>query len=162
MPERPEPKPEPKQEPRQAAPAPAEPRQPARQNAPASAAVAAQRAAGSGGGPAAGAGGSAQGATVSKAQRESAMASWGARIRSRVERRKTYPRAARRATGTAIVSIRVTAQGQLAGVGLARSSGNATLDQAALQAVRRAGRFPAAPAGISGTQTFTLPLVFSP
>lgn len=161
MPGRPETPPAPPPQ-RQATPAQTQTQQPAQRNAPQSVASNAQRAAGSGGGAAAGASGGASEATLSPSQRQSAMARWGAQIRSRVERRKTYPRAARRASGTAVVSIRVTPAGQLAGVGLARSSGNSALDQAALQAVQRAGRFPKAPAGITGTQTFSLPLVFSP
>lgn len=89
------------------------------------------------------------------------MANWGGEIRSRIERRKSYPRAAGGAAGTVQVAIRVGADGRLQALGLAQSSGNAALDQAALDAVQRAGRFPAAPAGLGGeARSFTLPMAF--
>jgi protein TonB len=42
-----------------------------------------------------------------------------------------------------------------------KSSGDSRLDRAALDAVKRAGRFPAAPQGFSkATMTFDLPVSF--
>lgn len=52
-----------------------------------------------------------------------------------------------RARGTAVVSFRVGASGQLSSVGIAQSSGDATLDQIAVNHVRRAAPFPAPPVG---------------
>lgn len=49
--------------------------------------------------------------------------------------------------GTAVVSFRIAPNGSLASVAIARSSGNARLDRAALRHVRRAAPFPAPPAG---------------
>ena len=144
--------------------------QPARQAPPAHApqqaaprpAAPAQRAAGQGSGAAAGTAGTSPAPTASAAQVQSLMARWGGEIRSRIERRKSYPRAAGGASGTVQVAIRVGADGQLRGLGIAGSSGNAALDQAALTAVQRAGRFPAAPAGIGGgAHSFTLPMAFN-
>ncbi len=51
------------------------------------------------------------------------------------------------ARGAAIVRLSIAENGALAAVGIARSSGNAQLDQAALQVVRNAGPFPPPPPG---------------
>lgn len=59
--------------------------------------------------------------------------------------RQKRPRVASK--GTAIISFSVTAGGGVARVGIARSSGSAQLDKAALALVRRAGPFPKPPAG---------------
>ncbi|MEO1001090.1 MAG: TonB family protein, partial [Pseudomonadota bacterium] len=98
-----------------------------------------QRAAGSGAGQAAGTAGRSEVASLSSARREDLLASWGSRIRSRVERRKSHPRGVQ-GTGTATVRLIVTTDGRLAGLALAGSSGIAAFDEAALNAVRRAGR----------------------
>lgn len=101
----------------------------------------AQRASGTGNGTQAGAGGTAAAATLSKATVNNLRASWGASIRSRIERRKTYPSTARGASGTVTVRLSVSHAGQLLGVSVAKSSGNAALDQAALNAVTAAKSF---------------------
>lgn len=146
----------------QQAPALASPRQTNQAEANPVTSSPAQRAAGQGGGTNAGAAQAGQAATQTAAARQSAMAEWGGVIRSRIERRKSYPRAAGRAGGTVRVAIRVGADGGLQGLGIAQSSGNAALDQAALSAVQRAGRFPAAPAAVGGgVHSFTLPMTFS-
>ncbi|MES2432362.1 MAG: TonB family protein [Pseudomonadota bacterium] len=98
---------------------------------------------------------------VSKGKAKSLVDRWGAQVRKKVERRKTYPRSAAGAEGIATVRITVTRSGGLAGVSVARSSGNAALDQAALQAVNRAGSFPAAPDGLTDAQySFNLQVSF--
>ncbi|MAM25441.1 MAG: hypothetical protein CMG88_03265 [Marinobacter sp.] len=51
------------------------------------------------------------------------------------------------ARGTAVVAFSIAATGGLSSVSLARSSGSAALDQAALRLVRGAGPFPKPPAG---------------
>ncbi|MCE8421210.1 TonB C-terminal domain-containing protein, partial [Rhodovulum sulfidophilum] len=81
------------------------------------------------------------------------MAQWGAAIRARIQRR--VPEGAGR--GAALVELTVSARGTLVSVRVVRSSGNARLDGLALAAVRQAGRFPAAPAGLGdGARSFSL------
>ncbi|KMK67008.1 TonB family protein [Puniceibacterium sp. IMCC21224] len=134
---------------------------PAKAPSKASADSAGQRAAGAGGGAQAGQARAGSSATTTKAQQNNLKASWGASIRSRVERRKRYPGAAGRASGTVGLWLKVTSTGGLAGAGISRSSGNAALDQAALSAVRSA-RMPSAPRGLTqGTHSFTLSMKFS-
>ncbi|NBB97259.1 MAG: TonB family protein [Alphaproteobacteria bacterium] len=87
----------------------------------------------------------------------SALAAWGGRIRAAVQRAQTRP--GTRARGVVRLRLAVTAGGQLAGVGITASSGNAALDQAALSAVQRA-RLPRAPEGVRGTHRFNLPVGF--
>lgn len=160
----PEPEPAPKAAPKKK-PAPASAKSASAKSASAkpaskaSAGTAAQRAAGSGGGGQAGQGGA---GAASAAQGQNALASWGASIRARIERRKSFPRGAGRAQGNVVVSLTVARSGQLVAVGIAKSSGNPALDQAAVSAVQRAGRFPAAPAPLDkATYSFTLPVSFS-
>ncbi|MEL7152056.1 MAG: TonB family protein [Pseudomonadota bacterium] len=57
--------------------------------------------------------------------------------------------------GTAVVSFRIAANGGLAGLDIARSSGNARLDQAALRHVRRAAPFPPPPPGARTSFNFS-------
>lgn len=129
---------------------------------PATGAIPAQRASGQGGGANAGTAERDQTATLSADRRASLAARWGAEVRRRVERRKRYPGTARRATGTAQVRITLGRDGGLHGVAVVRSSGNAALDAAAMQAVRAAGRFPPAPKGLTKpSYSFTLPMRFS-
>ncbi|WP_405110100.1 TonB family protein [Phaeobacter sp. BS52] len=149
---RPRAKPRPKQEP---------PPQTAQKAQQTSAGRAAQRAAGSGGSAQAGQAGRAAAATAQAGQQAKLKSIWGAKIRARVERRKRYPSGAR-GNGKVIVRITVARNGQLISHRIARSSGNAALDQAALQAVARARKFPAAPKQLSLNQmTFNLPMTFS-
>ena len=83
------------------------------------------------------------------------MARWGWAIRSSIERRKKYP-AGTHAKGTVSLAITVANSGALAGLTIAKSSGDASLDRAAMEAVKRA-RLPKAPAGIPpGPHRFTL------
>ncbi|UWQ47917.1 energy transducer TonB [Leisingera aquaemixtae] len=120
-----------------------------------------QRSAGSGGGAQAGQGGSAAAATPQAGQEAKLQAVWGARIRARIERRKRFPAGAS-GSGVAVVRITVSRSGQLLEYRIAKSSGSAAFDQAALQAVARAGTFPAAPKKLGLSQlTFTLPMRFS-
>ena len=51
------------------------------------------------------------------------------------------------ARGAAVVAFSIAGSGGLSGVSLARSSGSAALDRAAIQVVQRAAPFPAPPAG---------------
>lgn len=115
---------------------------------PKSAPVPAAHAAGQGGGGTAGQAGQASAGTADGAGMEDALAAWGADIRARIERRKTYPRAADGATGTVTLILTVSAQGGLVSVSVAASSGNAALDAAALAAVQ-AARLPKGPEGVA-------------
>lgn len=99
-------------------------------------------------------------AAAAPAVSQAAIADWGARIRSRIERRKTSPGGSW-TPGSAVVRITVSREGRLQALGVLKSSGDARLDRAALQAVQRAGRFPAAPKAFSRPQmTFDLPVSF--
>ncbi len=91
-----------------------------------------------------------------------ARAAWLSAIRARVERRKVYPETAGGAEGRVTLQLTVDRAGRLASVAVLRSSGHATLDAAALRAVRAAGRFPKAPKDVSeASVTFNLPLRYS-
>lgn len=158
--------PPPKKQPETAAkPAPRpkavpEPRQ-ARKAEQTAASRAGQRAAGSGGGAQAGQAGNAAAATAQTGQEAKLQAVWGAKIRARIERRKRFPAGAS-GSGVAVVRITVSRSGQLLDYRIAKSSGSAAFDQAALQAVARAGTFPSAPQKLGLSQlTFTLPMAFS-
>ena len=147
--EKPKAKPEP-----QAKAKPAEPK-------PQSPAAPAQKAAGKGGAATAGEGGKDATASLSKAQAKKLTATWGASIRARIERKKSYPAKANGAAGKVVLRLVVGADGGLRGVSVAKSSGNAALDAAAVAAVKKAGRFGAAPSGL-GETSFTLPITFQP
>lgn len=87
---------------------------------------------------------------------ETLLAQWGGAVRGAVQRQL---RGAGRLRGTVEIQITVRSDGALTGVALRRSSGHAALDQAALEAARRA-RIPPAPQGLSGAHRFNLPLSF--
>ena len=99
-------------------------------------------------------------ASLSKSQRQSLLAQWGASIRNGVERRKKYPHGTK-ASGTTVLRISVSRDGRLAGVSVVSSSGDKKLDQAAVLAVRKAS-YPAAPKGLVDPRyKFNLPVAFS-
>ncbi|GHG81396.1 TonB family protein [Pseudodonghicola xiamenensis] len=135
---------------------------PAPKARPASAGVAAQRAAGSGGGPQAGERNTSQAATLSAGERQSLMANWGATLRAKIERRKRFPVTRTRVRhGRVILKLRVRRDGALLGVAIQKSSGDAALDTAALDAVKRAAPFAAAPKALPGPSfLFSLPVSF--
>ncbi len=123
-----------------------------------------QRASGGGTGqkPRSGRGGEDAVQSQNTAARNALQAKWGARIRRRVRRKLIYPRGAS-GTGVARVSLTIDRAGQLVGLRLVKSSGVAEFDNAALGAVRRAGRFPKAPGGLNAASyTFSLSLSFRP
>ena len=134
------PKPRPKPDPEPSPKAEAKPK-------PKAAPVPAAQAAGTGGGAAVGQAGQAQAGTADSAGMQDAITAWGADIRARIERKKTYPRAADGATGVVTLVITVSPQGALGAVSVAASSGNPVLDAAAVQAVQSA-RLPKGPAGM--------------
>jgi len=74
------------------------------------------------------------------------MLSYAAQVRAKVAGNKP-PGGGHR--GTSVIAFGLTTAGRLAYASVARSSGSASLDQAALSAVRRAAPFPDPPAGAS-------------
>ena len=93
------------------------------------------------------------GASTSASQ----LAQWGGAIRAAIQRQQRSP--ALRARGVVQLRLQVAADGRLVSVSVAQSSGQPALDAAAISAVQRA-RLPRAPAGISGSHQFNLPLRF--
>ncbi len=151
-----QPKPKPKPKPpvkAQKKPTKSTPKPAAKSNA-----QAAQKSAGTGNKGNAGKNGTAKTATKKAANSPKALSQWHAGIRSRIERKKRAPRNCR-ASGTAKLRIKVATSGQVVGLSLAQSSGNAALDKAAISAARGA-RLPAAPRGVSGATTVILPIRF--
>jgi protein TonB len=153
-PRRSEPEPEPQAKPQQTPP----PKANSTRNA---AGQAGQRAAGAGGSAEAGQSGGAQTATADPGREAKLRNVWGSKIRARIERRKRYPSGA---TGKAQVVLRLTVarDGRLLDHRIAKSSGNAVFDQAALAAVARAGKFPPAPKKLQAGQIrLSLPISFT-
>ena len=74
-------------------------------------------------------------------------ARWHSRLTAHIRRHQRKPRGGA-ASGTAVVKFTVNAGGALVALSLARSSGNAALDAAALESVRRAAPMPAPPDGL--------------
>ncbi len=122
---------------------------------------AAQRAAGQGAMASRGNDVAAQSTTARTAPSASAIATWGADIRGRIEARKTLP-AGRWTPGRAMLRITVGRDGRLRAAAILQSSGDPRLDRAALAAVTRAGRLPRAPDGFeSDAMRFDLPISFT-
>ncbi len=111
---------------------------------PTRAAVTRQVAAGTGSGLRAGQAATDATRKTTAAARAAAEAQWAAIIQSKIARYQAYPRGARQ-TGRVQVSMVILRSGALSDVKVARSSGAMRLDQAAVQAVRRAAPFPPAP-----------------
>ncbi|NVK14686.1 MAG: TonB family protein [Rhodobacteraceae bacterium] len=153
-PRRSEPEPEPQAKPQQTPP----PKANSTRNV---AGQAGQRAAGAGGGAEAGETGGARTATADPGREAKLRNIWGNKIRARIERRKRYPSGAR---GGAQVVLRLTVarDGRLLDHRIAKSSGIAAFDQAALDAVARAGKFPPAPKKLQASQIrLSLPVSFT-
>lgn len=75
---------------------------------------------------------------------------YGKSIRQIIEQKKTYPRRAKKRNkqGVVKVAFSVDKNGSVSKLRVVQSSGSKILDQAALKAVKKVGRFPAIPAGI--------------
>lgn len=118
----------------------------------------AQVARGSGGGESQGAAPQpAQTSGLSAGERNTLLSQWGAAIIARIERNR--PNVSD--SGAVSLRIMVARNGTLEGLAVIGSSGNPDLDQAALRAVERARRFPAAPSGLTeGNYRFDLPIRF--
>lgn len=93
-----------------------------------------------------------------------ALPSYRQRLAAHLQRFKQYPNEARAAgiRGTAMAIFTVHRGGSVSGVRIVRSSGNASLDNAALSAIRNAQPLPAIPAEIpQSALTFPVPFSFS-
>jgi periplasmic protein TonB len=75
------------------------------------------------------------------------LASWRARLAAHL---LSYKPTSAEGAGTVTVSFTLTRGGRLLASGLAGSSGSSALDKMALEMVRRANPFPAAPSEVSG------------
>jgi periplasmic protein TonB len=95
--------------------------------------------------------------SVVHGQYEQEIARW-------VERQRDYPLAARRRglQGTAIVRLRLGADGSLIQAQIVRDTGHSILDRAALAMVERAAPYPEVPAALGGPSVDVLvPIQFS-
>lgn len=157
-PARPEPQRQPEPEPeRRAAPQPNPAPVPRQNQQPGQAA--AQRAGQGGTAPQAAQGGG--GGGVSEAQRANALNRWGGQIQSCIARQARRPSGVPD-TGTTLLSLDAGRDGTIRGIGIARSSGNPVLDQAAVQAAQNARRCPAAPAEVTNASyPFIFPVTLS-
>ncbi|WP_206540114.1 TonB family protein, partial [Leisingera sp. ANG-Vp] len=91
--------------------------------------------------------GGADAATTGESSRTASLKTrWGAAILSRVERHKRQPRGGGK--GRVRIRLEISTQGKLVAASVARSSGIAALDQAALAAARKA-RYPRAPKALA-------------
>lgn len=86
----------------------------------------------------------AQGSGKSQATGNAAASNYPGQVMRKISR---VPRPRVGSRGTAVVAFRIGGNGGLAGLSIARSSGSAKLDQAALRMVQRAAPFPPPPAG---------------
>ncbi|MCC5970566.1 MAG: TonB family protein [Pararhodobacter sp.] len=118
----------------------------------------AQRAAGTGSQGHEGQAGQARETSRAQVDTGGLVAQWGGAIRSAVQRQQRHP-AGMRSGGVVHLRLDVHSDGRLLAVAMHQSSGHAALDQAAVEAVRRA-RLPAAPQGLSGSYQFNLPVRF--
>src|SRR5882757_6787167 len=79
-----------------------------------------------------------------------AIPNWKRQILTLLERNKRYPEGARGAEGIAQVAFILNRQGQASENRIVKSSGNAVLDQEALEWIKRAEPFPPPPADMPG------------
>jgi len=77
---------------------------------------------------------------------------WQSQVLRQLDRRKVYPRDARQRgeAGSVLISFSVDGSGRISGIGVARSSGFPSLDQAAVDTARQASPLPAPPANLVG------------
>jgi len=87
---------------------------------------------------------------------------YNALVFGHMQRFKRYPASARGALGTVVVRFELSRTGDVIGSAVAKSSGNAALDQEALGLLRRASPFPPFPVGKPGDQdSYIAPVHFS-
>jgi protein TonB len=107
-----------------------------------------------------------QNSRSSKASRAPTVspARWQSRVLAWINRHKRYPRGAksRKEEGLVQVSFVINASGSVVSARIASSSGNAELDQAALEMVNRASPVPAPPPEIASSHMkLSLPVQFN-
>ena len=94
---------------------------------------------------------------ISENQRANLMTQWGSQIRNCISRRADTPRGAR--GGRVVLALSVGRDGTIQNIAVATSSGRDDVDQSILRAAQRAGRCPAAPAGLTDARySFQLPI----
>jgi protein TonB len=88
------------------------------------------------------------------------VSSYRSRVFAHLQRFKSYPSGAGRASGAASVHFVLSASGSVTSASLGRSSGNSAFDQAAVSMVRRASPFPPIPPGLGRSLSFNAPIRF--
>jgi periplasmic protein TonB len=93
---------------------------------------------------------------------KSAPSAWQREVVRLIALKPRYPAMSRLVGewGTVVVDFRVDRQGRIAHIGIARSSGSARLDDAALELVRQAQPFPAPPTGAK--LDLSIPISYDP
>jgi protein TonB len=92
------------------------------------------------------------------------ISTWHTGIVRQLERNKSYPPAAQKRgeAGEVEVAFTIDRQGRVLASAITKSSGSATLDQAAIATLRRAQPFPAPPVELDGERfDFTVPVKFN-
>lgn len=84
------------------------------------------------------------------------VSSWGAKVNAHMQRRKR--RGSVSGSGTAVVRFSINSSGGVTSASVARSSGNPSVDSAALALVRGASPVPAPPPG--GPHSLTIPIQY--
>ena len=99
----------------------------------------------------------------SSSGRAQAEGAYLAELQRAIKRQQRYPEAARDrgAAGTATLTFVIQADGRIDRVQVAKSAGDSELDQAAVQAINRLGRFKPIPSVIGrGSWTLRIPIRF--
>jgi protein TonB len=107
---------------------------------------------------------SAGGVSAMAAADPNAMSRYAAQLAAALRARLAYPENARSqgATGTAVLRFTLHRSGQVTAASLTQSTGNSTLDQAALATARPGSALPAAPDNLpQASFTFAIPLRFT-
>jgi periplasmic protein TonB len=93
---------------------------------------------------------------------EASARAYNALVFGHMQRFKRYPASARGASGTVLVRFELNRAGGVIGSAVTKSSGNAALDQEALDLLRRASPFPPFPAAKPGEKdSYIAPVNFS-
>jgi protein TonB len=101
---------------------------------------------------------------TSDSQGRASASSYRAKVTAHLQRRRFYPNEAKRGRlgGTAVVRFTLNARGGVVSATIARSTGHAVLDRAAIAMVKRASPFPPIPAGLGASITIEAPIRFEP
>ncbi|GHA52989.1 hypothetical protein GCM10008927_18450 [Amylibacter ulvae] len=121
-----------------------------------------QKAAGNGGGKSAGNAGKSAVKSGKSANSAKALEVWGAQIRRAIERRKGSVRGIK-ARATVTIRVNVAANGQVLSFQIAKRSGNAKADNAALKTLNGIKSMPKAVKGVSKSKhSFVIPMIYQP